>query len=224
MLESKPHYNVLIATPGKSMEPAFVESLVKTCAWLSEQGLTYKFLTKASSFIPSGRELTALDLYENDWDAREVGAGQYTYDKIFWIDSDIEWEVEQFQKLLESDLEIVGAMYQTHPNGTIAASGFDSMGLPHKFRETDFFMVDEVTEVYGIGFGFVAIKRGVFETCDRPWFKIEHIRWPNLQFDTNIGEDYSFCINARRNGFPTYLDPTVRVKHHKSIIYELPPA
>ncbi len=224
MLESKPHYNVLIATPGKSMEPAFVESLVKTCAWLSSQGLTYKFLTKASSFIPSGRELTALDLYQNDWDTREVGAGQYTYDKIFWIDSDIEWEVSDFQKLYEHELDIIGGLYQSHPNGTVACSFRDALGLPEKVHETDFFMADEPVEVFGVGFGFVAIKQGVFEKCDRPWFKIEHIRWFELDFDTNVGEDYSFCMNAYRNGFKTYVEPTVRVKHHKSVIYELPPA
>jgi len=221
---SKPHYNVLIATPGKNMEPAFVESLVKTCAWLSEQGLTYKFLTKASSFIPSGRELTALDLYENDWETREVGAGQYTYDKIFWIDSDIEWEVSDFEKLFTSELDIISGLYQTHPNGTVACSFFDSEGRPRKVREPEFFMNSDVVEVFGVGFGFVAIKQGVFEKCDRPWFKIEHIRWADLEFDTNVGEDYSWCVNARRNGFQIMLDPAVRVKHHKSVIYELPQA
>jgi hypothetical protein len=220
----KKHYNVLIATPGKSMEPAFVESLVKTCAWLSSEGKTYKFLTKASSFIPSGRELTALDLYENDWETREVGAGQYTYDKIFWIDSDIEWEVEDFEKLLTSELDIVSGLYQTHPNGTVACSFFDGNGLPRKVREPEFFMQQDAVEVFGVGFGFVAIKQGVFEKTDRPWFKIEHIRWSHLEFDTNVGEDYSWCINARRNGFAVMLDPTVRVKHHKEIIYELPKA
>lgn len=223
-MTDKPHYNVLIATPGKNMEPAFVESLVKTCSWLSDRGLTYKFLTKASSFIPSGRELTALDLYENDWDTREVGAGQFTYDKIFWIDSDIEWDIEQFQKIWESDLEIVGGLYQTHPNGTVACSFFDPTGRPAKVRETDFFMADEPIEVFGVGFGFVAMKQGVFERCDRPWFRIEGVQWIGLDFECNVGEDYSFCVNARRNGIKTFVDPTVRVKHHKSIIYELPPA
>jgi hypothetical protein len=221
---SKPHYNVLIAAPAKNFEPAFVESLVKTCAWLNEQGLTYKFLTKSSSLIMSGRELTALDLHHNDWETREVGAGQFTYDKIFWIDSDIEWDIEQFQKIWESDLDIVGGLYQSHPNGTVACSFFDEDGLPKKVREPDFFMLYEPIEVYGLGFGFIAMKQGVFEGSDRPWFKIEHLRWPMLEFDTNVGEDYSFCINARRNGFKTYVDPTVRVKHHKSIVYELPPA
>ena len=221
---SKPHYNVVIASPAKNFEPAFVESLVKTCAWLSEQGLTYKFLTKSSSLIMSGRELTALDLHENDWDTRKVGAGQFTYDKIFWIDSDIEWEVEQFEKILKSDLDIVGGLYATHPDGIVACSMFDEVGMPKKVREVDFFMMDKPVAVYGVGFGFVAMKSGVFEKSDRPWFKIEHIRWPELPFDTNVGEDYSFCINARRNGILTYVDPTVRVKHHKSTIYELPPA
>jgi hypothetical protein len=72
-----------------------------------------------------------------------------------------------------------------------------------------------------IGFGFVAMKQGVFEKCERPWFKIEQIRWPDMEFDTNVGEDYSWCMNARRNGFKVMVDPTVKVRHHKETIYEV---
>ena len=217
----KPHFDVLIATPGKQVHAEYVESLVKTCAWLSSQGKTYKFLNKQSSFIPSGRELTAVDAYQNNWETREVGAGGYTYGAIFWIDSDIEWEVSDFQKILESSEKVIGGLYQTHPNGTVAVSRFDESLKPKMTNEIDFFMVDEPVEVFGIGFGFIAMKQGVFESCDRPWFKIEHIQWDGLEFLTNVGEDYSWCMNARRNGFKVMVDPTVKVRHHKETIYEL---
>lgn len=220
---NKPHYNVLIATPGKMLHAEYVQSLVKTCAWLSEQGLTYKFLGKQSSFIPSGRELTALDLYHNDWDTREVGAGQFTYNKIFWIDSDIEWTVEEFEKIFRSDLDVVSGLYQTHPNGTVACAMFDPQGRPTLVNETDFIFETEPVEMFGVGFGFVAMKQGVFEKCSRPWFRIRGVKWDGLDFECNVGEDYSWCMNARENGFKIYIDPYVRVKHHKEIIYELRP-
>ena len=221
-MQSKPHYDVVIATPGKMMHAEFVTSLVETCAWLSSEGLTYQFVSRQSSFIPSGRELTALALYENDWATREVGAGQFTYGKIFWIDSDMQWDVEDFKTIYQSDLDVVGGLYATHPNGIVACSKFDPEGRPAKMHESEFFMQEEPVEVFGIGFGFVAMKSGVFEKCDRPWFRIEGIQWEGLDFECNVGEDYSWCINARRNGFKTYVDPTVKVKHHKETIYELP--
>jgi GT2 family glycosyltransferase len=85
-------------------------------------------------------------------------------------------------------------------------------------------MQDEPVEVFGIGFGFIAMKSGVFESMDRPWFRIRGVQWDGLDFECNIGEDYSWCMNARNNGFRVMLDPTVRVKHHKEIIYELRPS
>jgi hypothetical protein len=219
---TKPHYSVLIATPGKMIHAEYVECLVETCDWLSKNGLTYKFIGKQSSFIPSGRELTALDSYESDWVTREVGAGKYTYNKIFWIDSDMSWDVEDFKRIYFSDLPIVAGLYATHPNGTVACSKFDPEGRPALVHESEFFMQEQPVEMFGVGFGFVAMKHGVFEACDRPWFRIEGVRWDGLEFDTNIGEDYSWCMNARRNGYKTFIDPLVKVKHHKETIYELP--
>jgi hypothetical protein len=218
----KPHYDVLIATPGKMLHAEYVSSLVQTIKWLESEGLTYRFLNKQGSLISSTRELTALDSYKPNWETREVGGGAYTYEKIFWIDSDIEWTVEAFAQIYESDLDIVGGLYQTAPDGRVAVAFFDGAGQPTVVREQDFIMLDqEPQECYGIGFGFVAMKSGVFEKCDRPWFLMERIRWEHLEFDLNIGEDYSFCVNARRNGFSTYVDPTVKVKHHKEIAYEI---
>lgn len=221
-MEVLPHYNVLIATPGKEMHQDYVKSLIETTNWLNEQGLTYRWLNKSGSLVSTTRELTALDSYSPDWDTNQVGRGEYTYDKIFWIDSDISWTIDNFKTIYESDLDIVGGMYQTTPEGRVAVAKFDFDGMPTVVREQDFILEDErFIEVYGLGFGFIAMKQGVFEACSRPWFFMRPIRWPHLNFDLNIGEDYSFCVNAREHGFQVWLDLNVKVKHHKEIIYEL---
>lgn len=219
---ARPHYSVVIATPGKELNQDYVRSLVETTAWLHEQGLTYKWLNKSGSLVSTTRELTALDSFNPDWETREIGRGEFTYDKIFWIDSDISWSIDNFQRLWASDLDIVGGLYQTAPDGRVAVAKFDSEGFPTVVREQDFILEEQrILEVYGLGFGFIAMKQGVFEACSRPWFYMRSIRWPQLDFDTNLGEDYSFCVNAREAGFKTYLDLEVKVKHHKEIIYEL---
>lgn len=218
----KPHYDVLIATPGKQFVAEYVESLIETTKWLNSNGLTYKLLNKQSSFVASVRELVATDTYEHNWQTKEVGSGEYTYGKIFWIDSDISWSVESFARIMQSGQDVVGGLYATAPDGTVAVARFDPKGRPAKTRETDFFMNDELTEVFGLGFGFIAMKSGVFENMDRPWFKIEQMQWDNIPFTVNVGEDYSWCMNARRNGYKIFVDPTVKVLHHKDTIYELP--
>ncbi len=221
-MTEKPHYDVLIATPGKLLHAEYVSSLVDTITWLQSQGLTYRFLSKQGSLVSATREAVALDSYVPNWDTREVGGGAYTYGKIFWIDSDIEWTVDAFKTIYESDLDVVGGMYQTAPDGRVAVAFFDGAGQPTVVREQDFMMLDETLhEVYGLGFGFIAMKSGVFEKCDRPWFLMERIKWQHLDFELNVGEDYSWCVNARRNGFKTYLDSTVKVRHHKETVYQI---
>lgn len=217
------HYNVVIATPGKDLDHYYVASLIKTTKWLNQNGYTYHWTNVASSFIPSGRELTALDNEgKHNWETNQIGSGKYTYDKIFWIDSDISWEPQDFQTILESDKEVVGGLYLTSLEGTVAVAKYapDGSGKPAKTHEKEFFMVDQETEVFGIGFGFVAMKSGVFEKMKRPWFKIREMEWDYAT--VNVGEDYSWSMNARDAGIKTYVNPTVKVKHHKNVIWEVP--
>jgi len=61
----------------------------------------------------------------------------------------------------------------------------------------------------------------VFEKMDRPWFEIEKIRWPEHSFDTNVGEDYSWCIRARRAGFKVMVDPKVKLGHTKETVFQV---
>jgi hypothetical protein len=220
-IKMRPHYDVLIATPGKMMHAEYVSSLFETLAWLTKIGLTYKFLNKQSSFIPSGRELTATDTYSHNWDTNEIGSGEYTYGKIFWIDSDIEWDLTAFKSIFLSELDVVSGVYQTHPNGTVAMAMADDAGRPRKVNKVEFLLWGDPFEVLGVGFGFVAMKTGVFEKIKRPWFGIDKIRWDGYDFDTNVGEDYSWCNHAREAGFDIWVDPMVKVKHHKETVYEV---
>ena len=220
----KPHYNVLIATPGKMFHNAYIKSLVETTKWLHERGLSYKWLNAESSFIPSGREQVALGEPGVDWYATEVGCGEFTYDKIFWIDSDIEWDVKDFAKIYDSELPVISGLYMIDLAGSVACAFFDNEQLPRLVNEKEFFMVEEPVEAFGVGFGFVAMKQGVFEACSRPWFEIRHVKWNDQPVAVNVGEDYSWCMNARDHGFKIMVDPKVRVKHHKGLVYELRPA
>lgn len=221
---SKPHYNVLIATPGKMAHNTYIQSLIETTKWLQQRGLTYKWLNSVSSFIPSAREQTALDEPGTDWYANEIGCGQYTYDKIFWIDSDIEWSVKDFEKIYDSEFPITSGLYLLDQLGTVACSLFDEEYLPKFTNQKDFIEIKEPVQVFGVGFGFVAMKQGVFEACSRPWFKIRHMQKGIDPAPINVGEDYSWCINARENGFKIMVDPSVRVSHHKFTVYKLSPA
>lgn len=201
------------------MKAEYVQSLVRTTAWLNENGLTYTFLNKQSSFVSEAREMTATNTFGNNWKTKEIGSGEFTYDKIFWIDSDIEWTPEDFERLLKSDLDIVSGIYVTGPEKIVAAHFPDEMGRPTFIRSVEFMLHEEPVEVGGVGFGFVAMKRGVFENTERPWFLIRRIKWDDVDFYTNVGEDYSFCAAAQAAGYKIWIDPKVKVNHHKEAVY-----
>jgi len=213
------HYDVLIATPAFSFVPEYVTSLVETTKVLNEKGISYHLLHKSGSFIPSTREMVATDSFGHNWKTRDIGGGKYTYRKIFWIDSDIEWTPEQFLQIYESEHDIISGVYQTHPNGTVAVNFPDKFGRPQKTNKKDLLIDWDPIEVGGVGFGFVAMKQGVFEKMPRPWFKIRHMLWQEeIGFEVNMGEDYAWCENAKEAGFKIMLDPQVKVLHHKGTV------
>ena len=217
-----PHYSVVIATPGHSMKSEYVKSLIKTCAHLDKLNLSYFFLNKYSSFVPTARELTALDSDRHDYSSNKIGGGKFTYDKIFWIDSDIEWEPEDFMKLYMSNLSVLSGLYQIDELGSLACQIPNKDGAPTRVNKVEFLLHDEPIQVGGVGFGFLAVKRGVFESIDRPWFLINRVQWAvDNPIKVNVGEDYSWCANAIRSGFQIWVDPLVKVKHHKETVWEV---
>jgi len=213
--------DVLIATPGHSAKMEYVKSLVETCAELDSLGLTYRFISRYSSFVPTARELTALDSPAHNYSSSEV-AGGVEYGKLFWIDSDIEWKPEDFMRLYNSDLDIVSGLYVLDTAGTVAVNYPNSEGMPTRVNKVEFLLHDEPVEVGGVGFGFVCVKSGVFEKMERPWFLINRVRWSlEDEIRVNVGEDYSWCANASRSGFKIFVDPMVKVQHHKEAVYEV---
>ena len=215
--------DVLIATPGHSAKMEYVKSLVKTCAVLDEKGISYQFISRYSSFVPTARELTTLDMSQHYYGEDAKVANGVEYKKIFWIDSDIEWEPEDFLKLYESELEIVSGLYVLDWAGTVAVNYPNERGVPTRVNKVEFILHDIPVEVGGVGFGFVAVKSGVFEKMTRPWFLINRVQWSesNPELKVNVGEDYSWCANASRAGFKIFVDPLVKVKHHKETVYEV---
>lgn len=199
----------------------YVKSLVETLKWLDSQRLTYHFASQYSSFVPSAREQTATDTEGHDWNARDFGAGKYTYDKIVWIDSDIGWKVEDFARLISHDLDIVSGMMPIDPEGRLSATIFNEMGHPTILNALQFMLEGDPIQVDGVGFGFLAVGAGVFERIHRPWFKIRETRIAGAMFPVNLGEDYSWCEAATAAGFTIWLDPMCKVEHFKQVALHL---
>ena len=211
------HYDVLIATPGSLLEADYVKSLVLTLAECDKRGISYKWLNAYSSLVHHARELTISgsdNLRLNPDDKGPLG-DSVTYNKIFWIDSDISWSIENFFKLYDSNKEVISGVYLTS-NGitsTVHTETFPQ-GVPKKVIQT----MSGITQARNVGFGFIAIKSGVFEKMKRPWFahvaQMMHNSRGETLFDS-LGEDTSWCLRATEEEIKIYFDPTVLVNHIK---------
>ena len=213
----KPHVNVLIATPGRSMEAEYVKSLVNTISYLQSQGITYMFLNEYSSMVSSAREATAMgDTYLDPFNNSPV-RGQVAYDKIIWIDSDIGWEITDFAKILESDRDIVSGLYFNEKMVPMF-----SVAVEDAATEIDRILKsNKEEEIFAAGFGFIAMKQGVFEKMQRPWFESLFERMVSEDGEKEVfipyGEDFAWCKKAQQTGFKIYLDPTIKLSHYKKV-------
>lgn len=217
------HYDVVFATPGKDMHREYVKSLVASCAWLAEQGKTFTLLNRTSSFVASAREWTAVSTQGSDWEQKDIGGGEFTYNRLVWIDSDVSWEVKDLEMLLSNQMDIVSGVMPVDVRGRVGAMKLNEKGIPESVYWTDMIFEEDRFEVDGVSFGFLSVKRGVFERMPRPWFKIREVSvdgYPE-EFKVNLGEDYSWCVSAKEAGHKIWVDQRVKVTHHKENALEI---
>lgn len=212
----KKHYDILIATPGSMMHNGYVKSLTDTLTHLNEKGISYRWLNGSSSLVHHAREV--LMSGDNTMNADDTGPlhGQATYNKMIWIDSDIVWTVDDFMQLYESEHEIVtGAYLLADGNTTTVHSQQHMGGIP----KNEILKMKKDIQIQSCGFGFIAIKSGVFERMERPWFGQLIQRMQNSRGDIledSLGEDVSWCIRAYKAGIPIYFNPKILVTHLKT--------
>jgi len=212
------HYDVLIATPGAMLEAQYVKSLVQTLAECDKRGITYKWLNHYSSLVHHARELTAAGSEGMNLDPTQISPGgkDITYKKIFWIDSDISWTPDQFFKIYDSEYDVASGAYLLSDGYTTTVHAW---GAPGGMPAEEIVSLKDPVKVQSLGFGFVAMKSGVFEKIQRPWFNHEYVKVgenPNgTDIIDSVGEDISWCIKAYRAGIELYFYPTVLVTHMK---------
>ena len=70
------------------------------------------------------------------------------------------------------------------------------------------------------GFGWILIKKGVYEKVPYPWFvpRVVQLKKPDGTILEDVqSEDISMCEDFRKYGFDIWINPKVRVGHQKMI-------
>lgn len=182
---------------------------------LRVKGITFAWSSEYSSHVADAREMTLNGDNRNDPREQRPFKGELTYDKILWIDSDIMFKPEDVLKAYESPFDVVSGAYTLASGEVVAYKELFGRG----------YTIDEVKDmkkpekIFGAGMGFFCMKSGIFEKLSRPWFQqvIATTNFDGEDFTFPImGEDLSLCKRINDAGFEIYLDPSIKLIHHKT--------
>ena len=161
--------------------------------------------------------------------ARSVMASQALrkgFEVLFWIDSDIVFEVDDVFRLIESELPLVGGLYPKKGPRELAAA------LLRQTRSIHFGKKGGLIEVRYLGAGFLCTRADLYRRmaerlplCDQgfgegftPFFL------PAIANDAALGrwylsEDYAFCQRAKELDVRVMADTRVRLGHAGRYVY-----
>ena len=223
---------IVFCLPGRGVSYTYLKNFVQLCFDIVQNGMSIQISQDYSSMVNFARCkcLGANVLRGPDqipWD------GKLEYDYQIWIDSDIVFNTDQFWQLLdladngeEDGQKAITAGWYATEDGTTTS-------VAHWLEEDDFrknggVMNHETVEsiskrkkpftVDYTGFGWVAIKNGVFEKLPYPWFAPKMQVFESGAVQDMCGEDVSFCLDAIEAGYEIWCDPRIRVGHEKSRI------
>jgi GT2 family glycosyltransferase len=152
--------------------------------------------------------------------------GKLDYDYIMWIDSDQVFRPDNFFNLLrraqDTKVDILSGLYLMQ-DGTYFAT-VENWNLDF-FKKNGHFQFLTSKDIEGrknifpvsyTGFGWLLVKKGVFESLDYPWVQPTWLEIGDVKEMTTT--DCAFMHRAADKGFKTYIDPTIIVGHEKMMI------
>jgi hypothetical protein len=212
IMSNVPKVDVVICLPGNYFSRKFLNSWSNSLVWLSENNYSYiyrfgyspiisdlrNYLLKTSPLNDSNNETEPFMLFEN----------KLICNKIVFIDSDMVWDVKDFEKLITTDKDFLsGAYLMTEQNNV-------SVSINRSFLSvSEFNQHKTLFEINHSGLGFASCNFTALENIPFPWFM------SNIGIDLNIiGEDVYFCELLTNAGYKLFCDPTIKLGHEKSLV------
>jgi len=145
----------------------------------------------------------------NENDSHKIFQKDFSFDKILFIDYDIEFTGEDVSKIFSYDHWVIGGAYKCSEYCYTAGPW---MGIPGNVSHAGI-NTTGIHKVDWIGTGFLCIDRKVFETIQYPWFEGILIETADEAVETS--EDIGLMLKLRKYNIPAFCDFDVVLKHHK---------
>lgn len=212
---------IILCVPGKTFSDNWVNAWTSTTALLGRSGHTWGYSMSYDPVVYYARN-RVLGGNNVNGAVQKPFQGSVDYDYMVWIDSDMVWKADDVLKLLSHDRDIVSGCYVTQNNvdfPIVETLDYDKLAQQGAFSFMTRSELDAKAapfKVSYVGFGFLAVKKGVFEAMNYPWFQPRWVQ--HDQFVDFAAEDVSFCWTAAELGKEIWVDPSIRVGHEKSIV------
>ena len=138
---------------------------------------------------------------------------------LMFVDNDMTFPPSAMQRLIDADKDIIGVNYNSRGmHGTNRVSTIklmdDKGNIPMDHSVQNFEIPAGLFKVGALGTGFMLIKTSVFDKLKKPYF----VAWESEEGEHHT-EDVEFCIQARKQGFDVWCNPTIEVGHIGTMVY-----
>lgn len=212
---------LIICLPGNNFSGNWLDSFLAFYNWCIKNKITVMISRRESCNIYYVRNM-CLGGDSTKGESQKPFQGSIDYDYMLWVDSDNVFSTEDFIKLYNLNKEIASGLYLTQNGKNFATvkdwdeefykkhGAFEFLTPENIKNNKEPFVVDYT------GFGFILIKRGVFEKLQYPWFRPIWKKFGNINEFTM--EDVSFCHLVRELGMKVWVHPEVIAKHEKKFL------
>jgi hypothetical protein len=221
---------IAFCLPGLMYSGTFMTQFVRLLFDLNQQGINFYISQHYSSMVNHARtDCLQADNYAGTM--LTPFRGQVPYDYIMWIDSDIIFKTEDLMELLQMNKDIASGWYCQSNGGALSnqSTVVESMNDQELYEKgsnryetvEDMARRTEPFKVDYCGFGWILIKKGVYEKIPYPWFvpRVIQLQKPDGTILEDVcSEDISMCQDFKKYGFDIWVHPKVRVGHQKMII------
>jgi hypothetical protein len=159
---------------------------------LTEKSIDFELHTICGSVIAESRTALANE-------ALEHGATH-----LLWLDTDIHFPPNVFEKLNQHDKDIVAANYSTRYAPHYSVAFLDPENIDKRLEEKS-----GLHRVWAVGMGCMLVRAEVYQELPKPWFSHEY----NRDTDSYGGEDIYFCNQAMHHSIDVYVDADIKLAH-----------
>tara|TARA_E500000318_G_scaffold68467_1_gene63279 strand:- start:4036 stop:4689 length:654 start_codon:yes stop_codon:yes gene_type:complete len=208
---------IMICCPGSNFSLQFVKNITDLLKHFKKRDIQYKFCTTFSRNIYETRNNCLLGDPENN--DKQLPFNGEDYSHILWIDDDIVFKNSDFDLLFDSDKDIISGFYIMADGKQYAAVKIWDEEFFSKNGYFQFMAPDDIkdgkspTRVEYVGFGFLLIKKGIFEQFEYPWFEPTYLQIRGAE-DFSM-EDVTFCLKCKKKNIAVFAHPKVIVGHNK---------